>query len=228
MEVKSKRLKFKGKLDVPIESDLNIIISKGKFKGEYVSKVLEKTRLGLIIEYPKKDDELIPFKIGNFLFARYHTKDGNYEFETRLVASQKEPQPFLYVMNPFNIYKLQFRSYVRVDTMINAEAAEWDEEKEIDLLEKLPCKIINISGGGAALKTSKPFQKNKKLLLSFILPGQETPLENIVSNIIRCDKESEEEYKVILEYISIKDSDRDLIIHYTYSEQIRLKRKGLI
>ncbi len=66
---------------------------------------------------------------------------------------------------------------------------ETDVEIDIGNEEKIPGVMINISTGGAFVKTEQPLQFGTKVTFTFVLPG--VPDKCIIPAIVRWNKQDE-------------------------------------
>ena len=89
--------------------------------------------------------------------------------------------------------------------------------------------IVDISGGGAKFISDKRFEKDTKILFMFDLNMNGKPTEySVIGRIILSEplEGRDGEYRNHIQFINIKDKDREGIIRYIFEEERKIRRKA--
>ncbi|MBF0430280.1 MAG: PilZ domain-containing protein [Fibrobacteria bacterium] len=157
---------------------LPITIKSGKKSGFIKARVKEVTEQAWTIQA-----EGTPLSMGDnqeIMVWFIRAGDGEYHLQSRLISNQDN---MMVLSHTLNLQRKQLRNWVRVDVNIPCRVSIWelntaDEiiQKELPQGLKLDGRIIDISGGGMALRLSKNIPSNSMVKLFFDLPG--TPVKN--------------------------------------------------
>ena len=89
--------------------------------------------------------------------------------------------------------------------------------------------IVDISGGGAKFISDRQFERESKILFVFSLNlnGKQTEF-SVIGKIILSDQIEGRngEYKNHVQFVNIKDRDREGIIRYIFEEERKIRRKA--
>ncbi len=198
---------------------------------KYRCKLVDINDKHLFIDYPvnMKTGRTVFLLDGTQLKASFISKDNSvYLFETEVQGRTKQNIPMITLLAPEvdNLVKIQRRQYVRVDTAIDVALHPLNGEF-------IPFVTVtsDISAGGASiiLPLNTTFEPDTIFNLWIVLTMQSGDFQYLTlkSRSIRviAGREGERD-KMPIEFLDISDSERQLIIRYSFERQINLKRKG--
>ncbi len=176
------------------------------------------------------DEYDLCFYSGNGLYQCYSRVSDRYKSNNVYVLGLELTSP---------LRKFQRREYYRLNCILNMKCREVGE-KEYDEIRKNDVRFINtdltledgvivdISGGGAKFISDRRFEKETKILFVFSLnlSGKLTEYSVIGRVILSEALEGRAgEYKNHVQFVNIKDRDREGIIRYIFEEERRIRRK---
>ncbi|KAA0550283.1 pilus assembly protein PilZ [Bacillus sp. BGMRC 2118] len=211
------------------------LILEPKYSSEnekYKCKLVERTGDQLYIDYPVsiKTGKTVFLLDGAQLKGSFIAKDNNvYLFETEVKGRTKQQIPMIAISYPGNdhLIRVQRRQYVRVDTPVDVAVHPIENE-----FAPFVTITSDISAGGAALILPPKVKLNSNTLIDLwiVLPMQSGDYHHLVlrSRVIRViPGQNGERDKMPLEFIEITESQRQLLIRFSFERQLNLKRKGL-
>ncbi|MBM7661224.1 c-di-GMP-binding flagellar brake protein YcgR [Bacillus mesophilus] len=213
--------------------DTIILEPKNSIENEkYRCKLVEKKGELIYIDYPvSMDTGKTAFLLeGHQLKGSFVGKDNTvYLFETEVKARVKNDIPMIVLSYPGEeqLVRIQRRQFVRVDTSVDIAAHPIKGE-----FTPFVTITSDISAGGAALI----LPPNGKIKPGTIfncwvtLPMQSGDYHYLVlkSKAIRIiPGRNEERDKMPIEFVDISNSDRQLLIRFSFETQINFKRKGI-
>lgn len=192
----------------------------------------------------------VPFFKGRFYVLHtgmryqfaYNKQDaGVFQFQGLILGREQiGKQHAVVVLRVSEFQKSQRRLYYRLAVLIDAyllvedgEATEKIvvngkvEEQVFVQYKKVYCPMKDISGGGARIQSSKPFEIGSSVLLLFDLGGDSFKL---TADVKRCQlsKDIPDRYELGLGFDNIEETDRSKIIAFIFDKQRNLLKKGLI
>lgn len=217
-----------------IGDTLNLEIDEGddKEKQHFKCRLVDRVKDYLFIDYPinQRTKRVGFFHDGTQFQVSFIGKDqAVYLFETQLQGRQKGRIPMLIIRDPGKekYIRVQRREHVRVETAI--DVAVHHKDKEFSPFTSL---TADISGGGIALVLPRGhnLSSGKDIICWLSLPMQTGEIKFIqvdchVIRIIPSKGNSKE--KATIEFIDIKERDRQTIISYCFERQLYLRKKGL-
>lgn len=211
-------------------------VLKDKYKA--ASLVQEVEDDGLYVTIPWDEDSRKLLDIGDSVEVIYYDKKSVFGFMTRVVGRKTDNIPLYKIAKPIEIYKIQRRHLVRIEFTNGVEYVQYPVNENIDksnliiLLNEMKDKgeiksgvTVDISGGGARLRTSQPLELNKKLILSINLPSFHLTL---IGKVLRVEKElynNKIVYHSGIEFINISENDKEKIIEFIFVRMRELRNK---
>lgn len=198
----------------------------------YRCRLVDRVNNLFYIDYPinEKTKKQDIFPNGTKFRAWFIGKDqAIYLFETEVVEHKRAQIPMLVLIDPgkTKYIRIQRRQYVRVDTAI--DVAVHPIESEFDPFITI---TADISGGGMAILLPNCHSMVEKqeinCWLCLHMQSGEIKYINVHSKIVRIKrtKESSRE-KASIQFLTIAETDRQLIVRYCFERQLYLKKKGL-
>jgi len=209
---------------------LELIDDNKEYKDKYRAKVVEMSNHSFFIEFPvnqrtKKTDF---FRDGEeFLGSIVTENESVYQFPTKLIDRTVRKIPMLEMTLPdeADFVKIQRRAYVRVDFITDVSVQSDRQGKEY-----VSSTMSNISGGGMSIVLPSTFkiQVDDVITCQFRLPCNAIDEEfEEDCKVVRLGKTTDEQRKVYLYFINIKESERKKLIQFCFQKQLEQRRKGL-
>lgn len=210
------------------------------FEDNYkaASLIQEVNNDDIYVTIPLNEEGRKLLDIGDEVEVIYYDKRRVYGFITKIVGRKKDNIPLYKIAKPVEIYKIQRRQFVRIEFTNGVEYVQYHVNENIDKsnLEKLYNEMkvkgeiksgftVDLSGGGARLRTSQPLELNKKLILSIDLPSFHLIL---IGKVLRVQKELHNN-KIIyhngIEFINISENDKEKIIEFIFVRMRELRNR---
>lgn len=198
---------------------------------------------GILISAPR--DRLYEIKEDQDIEVRYVEEDINHpKMFTSTVKKKIRATNLILVCYPENIQKVERRNFFRVTPWTEMDIHYSLSDLEIDphWLKFKPkskksapilpsnykaAKLVDISGGGAAIATSKPLRTGTRIGLFLNLKND---YYKINGNVVACIGD-EKPYKLAIEFTDLKPYQRDRIVRYVFEQAsgfIREKQARLL
>ena len=132
------------------EMAVEIEVAEGDWPGIYPSRIEAVAGRQITLSAPIQDNVRVPLRPGTPLVARAASTFGVLSWETRIVERRIEPRPVLLIARPLRLLIVQRRDFFRVRTQIPVLVAAAEDEREG---REQAAVLINLSGGGAALRS---------------------------------------------------------------------------
>ncbi len=168
-----------------------------------IGRLIKKDHQGLLIQvYDNKepnDTRLKALEIGKPIKITYHTKQGIFAFETKILANQSNE---LKLDHAFHKKKIQRQQYFRKNIHLNAQVRKL--KNKADYI----CRLYDLSAGGASIKNHR-FQVGDTLILTM----NEIPNYNktVYSTVVRLSNAKKVAH---LQFLDLSDQDKDKLIQY--------------
>jgi len=163
-----------------------------------------------ILQVERKKSELSPLMNEKVYIFFTHENDASYEFEANIldfkeVQSKEKTKTNIYISHSDNLIRRQRRKFIRVRTNIAGVITEeiFDDTK---VPTSIKVTLIDISEGGACIKTDVPIKVNALVILSFYLEN----MLSITAKILHI-KPSENNYIMHLEFVNMDESAKYIV-----------------
>jgi len=209
-----------------INTKINLFVSKGDYAGVYDSRVEDINPKHILISMPTMKGVPFPIKPGTDVEISFISNEGRFSFNSVVDGRVVDGIPMLQLKRPEYIYRSELRKYFRVDTRIKTKVTKLFFDKQngniIAKFDTYEVVIKDISGGGVRIVSDVEFSEGDILLfnLSDLFAGMSEIFGSVVKEYSKVDKKFE--YGV--EFIMIKERDRDQIIKYVFKRQIENKK----
>lgn len=194
----------------------------------YDSRIEETTYSTFFIAMPSDRGMPMPVSPGSKVDVNFIANGGRYFFKTLVTRKIIKNIDLLELKKPEIMYKSELREFFRIDvlqkirvcTMIEVET----RNKQIKLVkDKFYDGIcINVSGGGLKFLCEEPIEMNALLDMDFSHFIE--ALDSVSGRVVRCAPNDKKMYEIGVNYLDLKDSQRDKIIKYTFKRQIETRR----
>lgn len=219
---------------------------KQKSVPVYTSQILEfdEEYEGVLnIAMPILEGKLIPLEVGRKFELFFYAKKGMYTCNAEVINRYKSRNVYVLVVNLLtDLKKYQRRQFFRLGTNIEIQYKLFTQEDEAyfrrmgevsDEMVRRPFSTgvsVDISGGGVKFISADNMPKETKLLLLINLPfDNEVKKCEAISKVVFTGtvKGRKNSYENRVEFVQIKEEDRELLIKYIFKEE-RNQRKKMV
>lgn len=212
----------------------------------YVSQLLEFDEDEediLYIAMPIYEGKLIPLSVGKKYELFFYAKKGIYSCNSEVINRYKSRNVYVLVVRLMtDLKKYQRRQFFRLQTslavmykLFNAE-----DEKYFRLMGKIPDEMLerpyetgvslDISGGGIRFISKDRLTPGIKImvLIDLEIDGEIQkcePLAKVISSSTAKGRAGQYENRI--EFVQIKDPERELLIKYIFREERKLRKRQL-
>ena len=196
------------------------------------------------INMPFVDGHIVLLEIGDDYDLCFYSGKGLYQCYGRVSDRYKSNNMYVLSMELTSpLRKFQRREYYRLNCILNMKCREVPEKelKELEETGENDVRFINtdltledgvivdISGGGAKFISDKQFEKDSKILFVFSLnPNGRLTEYSVIGRIVLSEKIEgrDREFKNHVQFVNIKDKDREGIIRYIFEEERKIRKKA--
>ena len=222
--MKVEKIKFLDTL-INIGTVVEITIKTGKIKGKYKAKVENVDDNYLYIEAPFINGEPVLIPHGAEIGGSFVNKFGKFVLKTTVFNKKNEFKRFLILNIPKFLYMIQQRNFFRVDLKEKVDIRIVYVSKKVDdIILNVQHKrgtVVDLSAGGAKIELEGSLNINQiiELGLNYII----TDINPVIGKIVKI-YEDKKGVSYGIEFLSIKEKDRDKIVKFGLQEQIKFSR----
>jgi len=185
-----------------------------------------------VIDSPMREGNIYPVRIGWNMDVYFTMKDDLYKFNSSVLQRWANGNlSFLKIAVLGDIHKIQRREYFRFECnvpvkyrIIKHTTNDGDDKEPMK-----PCVTKDLSGGGLCLRIKEEVERNTFIEGEVDLgPERKIPFVGEVVRVDILDGEKKYKYEIGVLFKKIEKNDKENIIRFIYSEQRRLRRRGLI
>ena len=173
------------------------------------------------ISRPMKYGKNYPLAIKEQVHLYFFTKDkGILKIRGEVLLNKEDPILVYGIKLLGSAKKIQRRFFFRLDFT-----------KEITIIDiqnnrKIPCITKDISGGGLKCVSKEPLRERDPIEVNMEIDRSKI---SILGEVVRCIKDPlENNYELGVQFTSISDKDRNVIVSFIFQKQRELRKKGLI
>lgn len=157
-----------------------------------------------------------------------------YQFMCTLLSKKVHPLPLWVVSLPFDIKKVQLRSFVRVAsslaTKLKIILPEADNPVSAFEVTEQPIYSLatkDISGGGIQVVSKYAFKPGARVEVVLDIPGGSTV--SALGEVVRVQQPQPDNpiFWVGIKFVDIQEKDRSKIIKYIFKKQLEQRQKGV-
>ncbi|MFP4020043.1 MAG: flagellar brake protein [Halanaerobium sp.] len=207
-----------------INQKLEIEVLSGSYQGNYLSKVADFLKKGIIITGLYREGAPLPIRLNQPINVYYTTDRAAYKFKSKILKRTNKPIPLLLIEKADSVKRIQRRDFFRLDVTGRVDVYKMIDGKNYP--KKISeARLLDISGGGIQIQLKKKFKQGEELLISLknILP----PKQFIKSKIVRVQKENDVFYNYGVQFVEIEEEQREEIIQWIFAYQRKSRKKGL-
>lgn len=203
-----------------------IVPGRDGLAEQYRSRIEDITADTMSIAMPMSKGYPVLLQRGELFFGRAVANSMAYEFTSTLVARQMHPLPIWIIAAPYNIKKIQQRSFVRIELSLPVQITRLvdDQTEEAPTIEAV---TKDISGGGVQIATTQQWPLGTKLLVTVHYP--ELGPITFKSEVVRIQQPQPDRvlFWVGVKFLEVNEKDRGNIIKFIFKKQLEQRRKGL-
>lgn len=113
------------------------------------------------------------------------------------------------------------RAFFRLDTDLEATATMFSG---LEIGEK-GCRLLNISIGGACIRSKYRYHEGDKFLLKVRLM-EDRPISAIFSQVMRIIEKNNDEYEYGCQFLELTDEDQEKITKNIFDAQVQSRRRN--
>lgn len=228
--------------------EINRSMNSSKHESEriYVSQLLEFDEDEediLYIAMPIHEGRLVPLGVGSQYELFFYAKRGIYACNSEIVNRYKSNNVYILVVKLLtDLKKHQRRQFFRLETNMEIQYKVFNEEddKYFRLMGKMSDEMLerpyytgitlDISGGGIRYVSKDRLEPGNKILVFLKLSIDDEackcePIARVISSSLAKGKENVYENRI--EFVQIKDSERELLIKYIFREERNIRKRQL-
>lgn len=203
---------------------VNVVLDdEHPFAGSYPCMVKEITAKALVITAPMDKREAVPLKIGEKVTVSYTLGTKFYTFPSEVIAVNKGHQQTITLSWPRKIEHIQRRNFLRVKAEIPVTFAL---DGGVDIYH---ASTLDISGGGALIKSPVQLQINDKLDMQLTIPDR--GVIDTEGRVVRCEVSKGpggQFFMVGVDFTVINERDRERIIGYVFERERYFNKRRLL
>jgi len=209
-----------------LETYQKIFVSKDD-RDWYITSIQEINKENILIAMPYQKSQPLILNQGNEIFIRFSGEDAAYAFKTRTIGRVEDKVPLYVLAKPKEIERVQQRDFVRCPISIPVKYAIVREETKN--LEYFHAYSVDISGGGIKLALNHPYRPGVKLMVSFQLNSEDTPIDfELEGKVVRLEvkelKDSRRLFHTGIAFLNISPREQDSIVAYIFSRMAKQKQ----
>lgn len=189
----------------------------------YSSRIEDIGEDTMTIAAPYRRGSFLPPWAGRAILGRVAADKCAYIFKSVLLRNINDPIPLWVVSPPADLKKVQMRSYVRLDVVLDVKL-EFPGEggKSGPVLATL---TRDISAGGLRVAVPKPLNAGGKVKIVLPLPGSATI--EAVGEVIRSipPENLSDKHAAAIEFIDIKERARGEIVKFIFRKEVERRKK---
>lgn len=203
----------------------------GVSAGYYRSTVRRIDRRGLLVDVPRLNGEDLPLTAGQsiVMFAQVHGR--MYEFKSRV----REVQFQLLLDEPAEAKRTERRAFFRLLvsirgrlTVLGAEDEAGEDEAAEIAREPMDVSVVDLSGGGARVRSEIQFPDGTALALELWIDGE--PLL-LAATVVRTSEielaRGGARFEAHCMFTDVRAADQDRIVRFVFQKQREFSQRGV-
>jgi len=208
-----------------INTKIFVNVLSEAYIGIYDSRIENIDNKVIKITIPSQKGVPVPLSPGAKLEVSFITQMGRFSFKSEVIGRVKENIPLLEIAYPDFLRRQELRRFFRVETRLKIKFHTIDYIMKDGIPEMIKKKyegiVRDISGGGLRLNCDIKLEQGQAIEVD-ISESLGTKF-NIIAIVVHVYSNVDKS-DVGVEFITIKETDRDKIIKYIFKRQIELKR----
>lgn len=199
---------------------LDITILSGDLAGSYVAYVLGAHRLGLRVTVPMVLNEYRPLPAGTEIECSFTLDNVRWHFQSQVLGYEGGSHPDMIISSPSHLAPRERRELFRVNvglpTLFWVEEPFWGE----------PTRTVNISLGGACVRTSRILPRGLPVLLQIYMGDSADSLMTFHGQVV-WSRYVGTTPQTGVRFNPLSASDESLLSRYLIECELRLRESGL-
>ncbi|MDF2882587.1 MAG: flagellar protein [Clostridiaceae bacterium] len=205
------------KVKLQINSKIDVI-----YKDDaYVSNVQDIDAENIAISIPVREGMYLPLSLGESVEIIFYHEGDAYKFKTSVTGRKIDKIYVILLKYPSSFTKIQRRNYVRMETLIDISCTLAEGTNKIEFFDAL---VIDISGGGLRLVTSRPLKMGNNLIMNIPLKDDNLVLKG---KVVRHELNVDKKHVCGIAFQDMLNENIERIIRYIF-ELMREQRKKSI
>lgn len=209
-----------------VNQRLEIMLSKSVNTPRFASRVEEILANEMVIAMPMQKGRPIFLESGRGFYGKIITEGGVYFFKSKYVNKRMYPLPVWIASMPYEIEKMQQRSFVRFDVSQPLQI-EYFPDDDVDNAIAFKVMTRDLSGGGLQAICEQSIKIGTKVKMVITLP-EDGDLE-VDGEVIRVQRPQEDRqlFWVSIQFVGARAILRDKISKFIFKKQLEHRQKGL-
>lgn len=194
----------------------------------YDSRIEDIAFSTFFIAIPSDRGVSMPTNPGTKVDVSFIANGGRYFFKTFITNKIIKNINLLELKKPDILYKSELREFFRIDVLQKVRVYLMKEmqgrNNQVALVrdKTIDGICINVSGGGLKFLAETEISKDSFIEMDFshFIEG----LDSIMGQVVRCVPNEKKMFEIGVNYLDLKDSQRDKIIKYTFKRQIEIRK----
>jgi c-di-GMP-binding flagellar brake protein YcgR len=153
----------------------------------------------------------------------------HYTFETVVLGTRMQPEAMLLLQRPGDESSATRRASMRIDTLISGARLVVGVRGQAEFLN---ATVLDLSVGGALVRTDQPVSNGARAMLAFPLPSQGNPV-SADGTALRCterpgSKSERASYRTAMRFTRIDPADQDRIARFILTREKEMRLRGAV
>ncbi len=218
------------KVKLKINQKVEIQLQNGSYAGSHPSRVEEIFPDKIIFAAPLKRGMAIPLKKGDVITVHYWGQTAGYSFTTKILETKLQRLlPVIVAAKPEKVTRIQRRNFLRIPVALRLTFSILEDLEHNSGSEIFHTETVDLSGGGVMIKSPVKLLRDQCLEIELTLPRKGTI--NVTGKVVRIQEtkgKGKPIYLVGIDFLVIKESDRDKIVAFVFEYERKMRKKGLI
>lgn len=204
---------------------LSLEFADGGSRVHLLSRVENVAGDRLWVAMPMRAGMFIPLPVSTPVSVQIKREDALYVLPARVQGCRLQPCPMLELIPTGEIDRQQRRRHVRLQIVLVPALAALVADDGTET--RLPATVVNVSGGGALVRTRQTIEVGQRLRLAIELPPPGGPID-CLSEILRVTVQRAERgyyYEASTHFLDLADRERDRITKFIFHFQSRMARR---
>lgn len=206
---------------------MELRLSRDTESPQYTSRIEEIIKTHMIIAMPMQKGYPVFFEKGRTFYGKVFSDTGIYSFKSTYADRKMSPLPIWIVTTPFDMEKMQQRSFVRFDVALPIVITYPIESGEEDQVKTLRLSTKDLSGGGLQAISEERIKISTKVKMTLDIP--DFGVFELDGQVVRVHQPLEDRklYWISIKFLGIPNNIRDKIIRFIVRRQLEQRQKGL-
>jgi c-di-GMP-binding flagellar brake protein YcgR len=226
-----------------------VILEKYGQRTEFISRIEDLRRDSYVLEMPLRQSGELHLQRGDTVEVTYNRSDAVYSFKASILDLFEGTEESISIKRSSDTKRTQRRKYVRLDISGNMQFRTFDDDDRENIGPENSGTLLNISACGVLFESQLKLEERGFIIVSFSLKDR-LQLNNIMGVVKRCEGSKSRGYLVGAEFITKQNKGeyeiehieeflppgtgtfdenlQKLLVQFIYSQQVELRKKGLL